>query len=76
MTFCIGKLGASGVNMIYVRSLARDGEIKDNEIVMEGRRPIFIKTYKSEKTANKDLEKMRERGHDDYSVIPAPAGAR
>lgn len=66
MTYLIAK--KSGNNFIYVRSIDRAGNVKDNEIQPKENKPAWFKQYKNERTANSDLEKMRSRGYDDYEV--------
>ena len=70
MAYVIAKKSAAG-GFVFIRSLSHAGDIKDNEVTQQDHRPVWAKLYKREGAADKDLEKMRERGHDDYSVMNA-----
>lgn len=68
MSYVIAKKKWDG-GYTFIRSLKRDGNIKDLENTIADHKPIFIKEYKTKEAAQSDLEKMKERGYDDYEVI-------
>lgn len=72
MTFAIAKPAAFEGD-IYVTKVLKGGLRIDNVIVRDkSRLPVMawqIKKYATCKAAEKDLQKMREGGFDDYAVV-------